>query len=429
MKRDELAAPSVHPDVLEVLSGLDASVADFPDARALPPKAYYSEAFFEFEKEAVFMHSWLCVGRQEQIPRKGDYLALTVAGEPILVVRDKEGNINSMSALCRHRGHPVAEKCSGNADRFTCPYHRWSYDHKGQLIGAPHIVKKIPIETLRAESQLPPLKTEIWHGFVFVNFDPQAAPLAPTLAKLEPYFERYPMQDMVLVEPRVQPYPVEWNWKILLENYIEPYHTEFVHPVIHDFAPSTGVAFDGWTDGDNAISRGVPFLSTGGGLTDKGWAAPASFPVIDALSDKQKGQVAFCMLPPTMNLIFTPDMICYGLIYPESPTTLSVGGGLFTHGGWLLPRTTAELPDFDARAEAMMEGSRQLGEQDTAVNMAMQSTKASRFAPRGRLCQLEETLSQFNKWLSRKYLDQARRAAGKSGAGGNGKTIAIRQVA
>ena len=424
MKRDAIASAGLHPDVRRVLDGLATAEADLPDARVLPPEAYHSEAFHAFEKEAVFMHSWLCVGRVEQIAKPGDYLALTLAGEPILVVRDKQGRVNAMSALCRHRGHPLKEKCSGHADRFTCPYHRWSYDLQGQLIGAPHIVKRVPIDTLRAESQLPALKTELWHGFIFVNFDPAAEALAPTLSKLEPYFEGFPLQDMVLVEPRVQPYPVEWNWKILLENYIEPYHTEFVHPVIHDFAPSAGVQFDGWSDGDNAISRGVPFLQAGGGLTDKGWASPASFPVIESLSPRQKGQVAFCMLPPSMNLIFTPDMICYGLIYPESATTLSVGGGLFTFGGWLLPRSSAELPDFDARAERMMEGSRQLGEQDTSVNVAMQTAKTSRFAPRGRLCQLEETLSQFNKWLGRKYRAHAERLASAQD-----KTLPSRQAA
>jgi phenylpropionate dioxygenase-like ring-hydroxylating dioxygenase large terminal subunit len=408
--------PVIHADIAEVLSGLDLSEQDFPDARVLPPKAYYSEAFFEFEKEAVFMRSWNCVGRIDQLAKPGDYIAMTIAGEPILVVRNAEGKVHAMSALCRHRGHPVKQHCSGNADRFTCPYHQWSYDLDGKLIGAPHIVKKIPMAVLKEESSLPPLKSEIWNGFIFVNFDHDAEPLAPSLAKLEPYFEGYPLQDMVTVVPRFEQQPVPWNWKILLENYIEPYHTQFVHPGNHDFAPGTGTEFDPWQDGDNAISRGVPFLAPGGGLTDKGWAAPASFPVIDTLNDKQKGQVAFCMLPPSMNLIFTPDMICYGIVYPESPTSLSVGGGLFTYGGWIMPRATCALPDFEQRAASMMEGSRQLGEQDTAVNLAMQAAKSSRFAPRGRFCHLEETLSQFNKWLTKKYRAEAqRRAAAPAG--------------
>lgn len=399
----------LHPDVAEVLHGLAASEVPIPEARVLPPKAYTSQAFYDFEREAVFMHSWLCVGRAQQIPNPGDYIAKTIVGEHIMAVRGKDGQVRVMSALCRHRGHPLKEECQGHADRFVCPYHRWAYDLSGELVAAPHIIKKVPLAVLKQESTLPEIRSEIWKGFIFINFDSQAAPLAPTLAKLEPYFENYDLDNMVTIAPRIEPAPVPWNWKLLLENYIEPYHTEYVHPVIHDFAPSDGVQFDPWNDGDNAISRGVPFLAPDGGLTEKGWAAPATFPVIETLNTKQRGQVAFCMLPPSMNLIFTPDMICYGMIYPTSPTTLSVGGGLFTFGGWIVPKATAELPDFYERGARLMEGSRQLGEQDTAVNLSMQAAKYSRYAPHGRFCQLEETLSQFSRWLAAKYRDEAAR--------------------
>jgi phenylpropionate dioxygenase-like ring-hydroxylating dioxygenase large terminal subunit len=368
-----------------------------------------SPAFYEFEKGAVFRHSWLCVGRIQQLPQTGDFIAVTIADEPLLIVRGDDGDIRAMSALCRHRGHPLQENASGNTKRFVCPYHRWTYGLDGALIGAPHMKKTISTEALCAETHLPQLAVEIWHGFIFVNLDRQAAPLAPSLAKLDPYMAGYDLDAMVTIPPTFDPQPGPWNWKMLLENYIEPYHTEFVHPIIHDFAPSTGVAFDPWRDGDNVIVRGVPFLAPNGGLTDKGWAAPASFPVIPTLNEKQRNQVGFGMIPPTMNIIFTPDMLCYGLIYPAGPTSFTVGGGLFTAGGWCVPKSTADLPDFQQRAARLMEGSRQLGEQDTTVNLAMQRAKFSAFAPRGRLCYLEETLSQFNRWLAAKYKAEAKR--------------------
>ena len=115
-----------------------------------------------------------------------------------------------------------------------------------------------------------------------------------------------------------------------------------------------------------------------------------------------------------MNIIFMPDMLCYGLVFPQGPTSLRVGGGLFTAGGWCMPKSTVALPDFQARAARMMEGSRQLGEQDTTVNLAMQRAKYSRFAPRGRLAPLEETLSQFNRWLPQSATAMRRRAEANS---------------
>lgn len=406
-------ASTLHPDVLAVLDGLDAS--DRPinhpaGARVLPKQAYMSAAFYEFEKEAVFMHSWLCVGRVQQLPNVGDYMAVTLLDEPLLIVRGKDGKIRAMSALCRHRGHALVEQCTGNVKKFVCPYHRWTYATDGNLVGAPRMRDAIEIRKLREESRLPLLQTEIWYGFIFVNFDASASALGPTMRKLEPYMQGYDLDAMVTLPPSFSNEPVWWNWKMLLENYIEPYHTEYVHPIIHDFAPSTGVEFDPWRgDDDNVIVRYVPFLAPDGGLTEKGWAAPACFPPIETLSPKQRHRVGFGMVPPTMNIIFTPDMLCYGLIYPTSATSLTVGGGLFTVGGWCMPNTTASLPDFADRVGRMMEGSRRLGEQDTAVNLAMQRAKFSRFAPCGRLAPLEETLSQFNRWLAIRYRGEAAR--------------------
>ena len=227
---------------------------------------------------------------------------------------------------------------------------------------------------------------------------------------LPPGDVRHCLIALARVAPEVTADPVPWNWKMLLENYIEPYHTQFVHPIIHDFAPSTAVEFDGWRGSDdNVIVRYVPFLERDGSLTDKGWAAPALFPIIESLSEKQRNRVGFGMVPPNMNIIFMPDMLCYGLVFPQGPTSLRVGGGLFTAGGWCMPKSTVALTDFQARAARMMEGSRQLGEQDTTVNLAMQRAKYSRFAPRGRFSPLEETLSQFNRWLAVRYRAEAER--------------------
>jgi phenylpropionate dioxygenase-like ring-hydroxylating dioxygenase large terminal subunit len=414
-----MAESGLHADVLAVLAGLDESERSIrAGARVLPAEAYGSPAFHAFEKQAVWMRSWLCLGRVQQIPAPGDYMAVTLLDEALLVVRGRDGGILCMSALCRHRGHALVENCTGTAKQFVCPYHRWTYTTEGELVGAPRMSDAIRLRKLREESRLPLLRTEVWHGFIFVNFDSEAAPLAPTLRKLERYMAGYDLDAMVTLPPQPSPDPVPWNWKMLLENYIEPYHTEYVHPIIHDFAPSSGTEFDPWLgDEDNAIARYVPFLAPDGGLTEKGWAAPACFPPIETLSAMQRHRVGFCMIPPSMNLIFTPDMLTYGLIYPLGPTSLTVGGGLFTHGGWCMPRSTVDLPDFDHRVARMMEGSRQLGEQDTAINLAMQRAKFSRYAPRGRLAPLEETLSQFNRWLAIRYrAEAARRGIGRTEA-------------
>ena len=107
------------------------------------------DEFFEFEREAVFARSWICAGRAEQIPNAGDYLALNVAGEPLLVVRTTEKKIHVMSAVCQHRGH-VLTCTSGSTRTFRCPLHFWSYDLTGKLLGAPRMGSVEGLERLRA---------------------------------------------------------------------------------------------------------------------------------------------------------------------------------------------------------------------------------------------------------------------------------------
>src|SRR3984957_7288098 len=154
---------SLHPDVLEVLDGLDAS--DRPinhpaGARVLSKEAYMSPAFHEFEREAVFMHSWLCVGREQQLPNVGDYMAVTLLDEPLLIVRGKDQKIRAMSALCRHRGHALVEECIGNAKKLVCPYHRWTYAPDGNLVCAPRMRDAMASRRRGEVSRLLLLKSE-----------------------------------------------------------------------------------------------------------------------------------------------------------------------------------------------------------------------------------------------------------------------------
>src|SRR5262245_54647804 len=112
------------PDVLELLAQLDDCIKDLPEARTMPGGIYTSEEFFRFEFESVFATEWLCLGHHSQIPEPGDYFTVTLADEPLIVVRGEDGEIRVMSAICQHRGYPVtSEAPKGNAKSFRCPYH------------------------------------------------------------------------------------------------------------------------------------------------------------------------------------------------------------------------------------------------------------------------------------------------------------------
>jgi phenylpropionate dioxygenase-like ring-hydroxylating dioxygenase large terminal subunit len=399
------------PPIRKILEALPDPSAHESAAPMLPRECYTSPEFFEFERRVVFPRSWICVGREEQIPNPGDYLAPAVGAEPLLVVRRQDGSIGAMSAVCQHRGQVIASENGSTGRTFRCPLHFWTYDLEGRFMGAPYLESRADMECLRKTSKLPEVRLEIWHGFLFVNLDPDAAPLAPSLAKVEPFWANYDSADLVAVPPTPGDKPLPWNWKIHAENFTDAYHPEFVHRGTHDFAPSVhadgGVEFTPMTSADNAIVRTVPLLQSDGGMTNAGWGPEAAFPAIKTLSAAQRKRLTFVLIPPSMTLIFAPGAVAYQLITPIGVEATLASNDRVTAGGWLLPRSTYERNDFAERAATVREGAKKIWLQDIPVNLGVQAGKKSRFMPDGHYVPLERTLIQFNAWLVRAYRDAA----------------------
>jgi phenylpropionate dioxygenase-like ring-hydroxylating dioxygenase large terminal subunit len=392
--------------IRDVMQRMPERNNDDGTASMMPAACYTSPDFFAFEQKVVFARAWICVGRVEQVANRGDYLAAEVAGENVLVVRTNDGAVHAMSAVCQHRGQILTRE-SGSTRAFSCPLHCWTYDLEGRFINAPRMGGPETIVKLRREVRLPPVRIEVWHGFIFVNLDPNAAPLAPSLAKLEPYWSGYEDVDLIGVAPALADKPLPWNWKVQLENFTDAYHTEFVHRKTHDFAPSVhsegGVKFTPMSKSDNAIARTVPLLRSDGGMMKEGWGEDAVFPPIATLSPEQRRQLAFVMIPPSLTLVFAPSAVAYTLIKATEVEATYASSDRVTTGGWVLPRTTVELPDFPDRAAALREGAAKIWAQDFPVNLSMQAGRHSRFMPECRYGPLETTLVQFNGWLLEAY--------------------------
>ena len=118
------------------------------------------------------------------IPNPGDYITYAINDQPIFVIRGKDGAIRSFSNVCLHRMMTLLED-SGNCGRITCPYHGWTYDTEGRVIGAGHMGKRDP-EFDKKGYRLPELRTEIWHGWIYVTLNGDAPSVARLLAELEP---------------------------------------------------------------------------------------------------------------------------------------------------------------------------------------------------------------------------------------------------
>lgn len=377
----------------EFMAQLEKSTLDVADAQFFPAELYTSEEWFRFERRAVFERSWLCVGRADQIPNPGDFLTLTLNDDPLLVIRGADGQIRVMSNVCRHRGHILAEG-TGNARHglLRCPLHYWSYDTTGQLMNTPEMDRT---NFDKKSCRLPLLKVEEWNGFIFTHPDPEAEALAPTLTQLDDEMRNYRMAEMINLPPMDVPaYP--WNWKLMLENFMEPYHNAYLHKGIHDFA--LGHGFCEHTPDENVIMHPTGFDRKDGAFNP---LHRALLPPIETLTEQQRSRVMFAMVPPMMPLGLVPDHMFYFLVMPNGANEISLRISI------CVPPESTKIKNFERVVQWIVDGVMMYNDQDVVADTAVQQGLRSRLAPRGPFSWKETTIVQLNRWLMKRYRSYA----------------------
>ena len=203
-------------------------------ASTLPSTTYYDHHWFELEKRHIFRQSWRCVGHVNDIPDDGDYLTVSIVDHPVFVLRCEDGSIRAFHNVCKHRAHPLFTESRGRlkSKLITCPYHAWAYDRSGLLHSAPHC------ESIRgfdkSAIQLDALKVESIMGFIFVNHNLDADPLAPQISPgVERLTRRLPdLENFHLAESVT--FDIAANWKNVGDNLLECYHCQPAHRAFVD---------------------------------------------------------------------------------------------------------------------------------------------------------------------------------------------------
>jgi phenylpropionate dioxygenase-like ring-hydroxylating dioxygenase large terminal subunit len=386
----------------EILRDVDRCTDPVQSAQLLPREVYISDEFFEFEKHAIFGREWLCVAHVGEVPNPGDQLPLTVLDEPIVVLRDMAGTVRVLSTICQHRGHPIFDGLDArdpeapclNAAKLVCPYHNWAFGLDGKLVAAPQMTETVPLKELRRFVRLPAIRTEIFHGLVFVNFDDDAAPLAPTLTKLNAELSTFGLEELVPM-PASMRRGLPWNWKIHHDNALEPYHTAFVHKGVHESAPSRLAQFGEFDPGDGQIMHPTYFVSEKAGLDSTD--GKRRTPDIPGLTDEQRRRVMFASVPPLVFGIFQPTLVSLSFVLPASAR------GIDLRRVNLYPKSAVESPGFDEVYADQLRRKTVAIHQDEVTTTALQRGYESRFAPRGPLAKLETTIPQMNTWLLTRY--------------------------
>jgi len=164
-------------------------------------------------------------GVQRTIADPETFFTADVAGEPVVVVRAKQGMLRAFSNVCRHRAGPIAQG-SGCKSVLRCGYHGWTYALDGRLIGTPDVEGVEFFD--RSMMGMVPLRVETWEQFIFVNFEPLAEPLAEYLGQIPAQSRGFEFAGLKLAERR--DYVIDCNWKVYVDNYLEGYHIPIAHP-------------------------------------------------------------------------------------------------------------------------------------------------------------------------------------------------------
>ena len=219
--------PPVHPADFPELGPAALAPCPLERAATIPSTWYTDPRFHDLDREAVFAPAWHYLGAAERVARPGEAICGTVAGEPVMAVRDREGVLRAFYNVCRHRGGPlVMEESACGLKALTCKYHGWTYLLDGSLRGVPRWDRVELFD--RKDFGLLPVRVEIWEGLVFVHLDPSGPSLAAALAGIT---ERIGAGRLgALRFARRVSYPVAANWKVYVDNYLEGYHIPYVHP-------------------------------------------------------------------------------------------------------------------------------------------------------------------------------------------------------
>ena len=309
--------------------------ATLPDTAFTLPATYYTDpAIFARESETFYRRMWVGVGRLEHLPARGSYIAPRVAGDSILVVRaSDDADVRAFYNVCRHRGTQLCADAQGSLPgALRCPYHAWTYDFEGRLIGAPHMDGSPGFD--RAEFPLASVQAAVWDGFVFVRLSETGDPLSTHLGALPEKFRAWRIGELVCAH-RIE-YDVAANWKLIVQNYNECLHCPTLHPALnklsHYLSGENEPLRPTYMGGRMDLNDGVDTMSMDG--------ARRRDPLPGLPPDEQR-RVYYYSLFPNLMIAPHPDYVLTHTLWPESPSRTRIVCE------WLVHPSQRAAPGFD----------------------------------------------------------------------------------
>lgn len=391
MKR---ATPSVDQLRHQVL---DTAALPLARARTLPPATYTDEAYFEYEVQTVLGRGWHGVAHVSQLKQTGDFVSLDLLGEPLTVIRAKDGTIRVLSRVCPHRAMDVmppgpGHATCGNAKILVCPYHRWSFELDGSLKGCPEMDQAEGFE--KADWPLAELRSALWEGFVFVDLSGEAEPIEDQFASFKQTIGPWKTGEMELVSELE--WNIEANWKVMVENWGESYHhLGSHHTTLHTFMPA-GMT---WTSPEEGpfIRAHLPYKPEFVAELEakqKSGAPMEGFLPITGITREQGTEWGVWVGLPCFMFLTAPDRTIWYRLQP-----ISAGFCKLTTGT-LVAKENLALPDFAERVKAETEMLAEFHREDMDMYPGVQRGLNSMTAVQGPMSHLEEPVWRLQRYLA-----------------------------
>jgi Rieske 2Fe-2S family protein len=357
-----------------------------PLARTLPGRFYHDSAIWELEQQRLFGRLWVCVGRADQVPDRGDYRTWPVGGESVLVIRGDDGGLRAFLNVCRHRGAQLCPVDRGQTRTLQCRYHAWTYGLDGRLLRAPGLQQVAGFD--RNAFGLVPVSLDTWEGLVWVslaeNPPPVAEQIVPQLAARIGDVARLDAYRIgTLAIGQTLEYEVQANWKVVVENFMECYHCAPMHPELVRLLP----AFRSGATQEYGL--GTRLVDDAEALTVSGRAPAPPFP---GLAPGHERHYFGMVIRPNVLLNLLPDHVIIHTLTPLTPDRSHVTCD------WLFARDAVARPGFDpADTVALFD---RVNRQDWEVCEWVQAGVRSRaFAAGGVYVPIEAHIRGFNDFV------------------------------
>ena len=373
----------------EVLTSLKKLAATPLEAATAPPKAIYTlPDITAHEMDRIFASEWLCAGRADELPNPGDYMAFECGAQPLIIIRGADGALSARSNICRHRMMRLVEG-RGNTRKFSCPYHAWTYNLEGQLVGAAYMDRTTCFN--KSDIQLPAIRCEEYLGWIYVCLDPDVEPVAHMLADLTEKLLPYNMQNYVTIF--TEDHVWDTNWKCLTENFMEGYHLPVAH---RDTVGGHFLVEETQFDERGSFPHFTSQLFVKTGTAPVGTAHPDN----TSLTGKWRNISVMPTVFPCHMYVLAPDHLWYLALQPDGP-----GRTRIRYGAALAPEVLAAQSDpetYIAETKTFLDAV-QL-EDKNVVEGIFAGAKAPLSSP-GPLSWLERENHEFTQYLARRLCD------------------------